>query len=440
MDATIKKRLLKDSIGVLIWKFAGAIGLLAFSSISAHAMSTNEFGQLSYYIALGMVASVLANGGLQRDAVRIGEAAYRNGSSNIFIKDMLKSSTYVLLMFVLVCIVLWALTRSGMMQSMEWTAFLITLGFIATRAYAIFYGEILRGLHDGRTGTAIQQSIPYLIASAIILIITQTSQEQNASIALLSLSVGTFVALIVGIVSLKSATKRMRGNAESEVDFRFGLLAPFVITDFLLAMQQQGHVMILAGVANTDEVALFSAAFRAATLIALPLSVVNSSIPSTIAEQISENNNTKLSHILVQTSSLSLLVSLSLCIPLIFFSELFLTLLFGQKYASASTAFQIMIAAQIFNVWTGSPGKVMMVAQRSKALFLITIPSVCGGLLLTAFVGGHYGAIGASIGVFFSLVVHNAAMAMYCAKVMNIYCHATTNGFFQIYSKLVRRK
>lgn len=432
VDAKIKKRLIKDSIGVLFWKFAGAIGLLAFYSVSAHAMSTSEFGQLSYLVALGMIASVLANGGLQRDAVRIGEASYRNASSSIFVKDMLNASTYILLMFTLVGIVVWTLSTTGILVSMELTVLIITLGFIFARAYALFFGEIIRGLHNGRTGTAIQQSIPYLIASAAIVVWMQFSVEQDASTVLLSLTGGTIVALMVGMWALRKATCVMQGEGKAEVDFRFKLLAPFVFTDFLLAMQQQGHVMILAGVTESDEVGLFSAAFRAATLIALPLSVVNASIPSTIAEQLSANNKEKLSRILIQTSSLSLIVAVVICVPLLIFSEELLSLIFGKEYMEASTAFRIMLIAQILNVWTGSPGKVIMIAQKSKALFFITIPSVMGGLLLTYYAGTHYGSVGAAMGAFFSLVVHNTIMAIYCAKILKVHCHATAKGIREI--------
>ena len=103
-------------------------------------------------------------------------------------------------------------------------------------------------------------------------------------------------------------------------------------------------------------------------LVAIPLSLVNSIIPPTIAELHAQGHKQKLERVLRFTATVVVLPALAVITLLIIFAGDVLKIIFGDFYSTGAPVVVIMAIGQLVNLITGSPGVLLAMSDRQNSL------------------------------------------------------------------------
>ena len=177
---------------------------------------------------------------------------------------------------------------------------------------------------------------------------------------------------------------------------------------------------LLLGVYGTvEDVGIFSVATRIASLLSLPLMLVNMVSAPSFAEMHAKNDMGSIRETAMQSTRLIFITSLPLLICCILIPGMMMNI-FGSNMGAGSTALVIIAIAQFVNAIAGSVGVIMQMTGNEKtwALILIitTILQIAGMHLLVP----RYGINGAAISLAAAIIINNVAGALWLRIKMNI--------------------
>lgn len=176
-----------------------------------------------------------------------------------------------------------------------------------------------------------------------------------------------------------------------------GSALPMAIAGAMATLQAQLAILILGLVASPSEVGLFRVASSTAIMLILPLTAVEMVASPLIAKLHAAGDHHPLRSLLKRSAQVQFAAVLILSLPLLFFTEPLLTVVFGTEYAGAANAVRILLAGQIVNSAFGLNIPVLNMTgferRVTRAMTVALVISVVGVALL----GGYFGASGAAL-------------------------------------------
>jgi len=174
----------------------------------------------------------------------------------------------------------------------------------------------------------------------------------------------------------------------------------------LAIIMGQGVQILLAMLANSEQVAYFAVANRIALLVAFFLVSINGILSPKFAEISAQGDQQRLQQIYRSSTRLMFFVTSPILLVSFIFADNIL-LLFGEQYQNASLVLRVLIIAQLVKVLVGSVGQLLIMSglvrnQNINLLIAVIILIMSSFILLP-----YYGALGGAIATLLAVIVNN---------------------------------
>ena len=366
-QGSLRFRLAKDTIGVMIIR-ALSMGLgFAISVVLARLLGVREFGLYSLAMSVLGLLVVPATFGFPRLLVRE-IAAYRVKGEWSLIRGLLRFAQRTSLLAslsiaLLGWLALWLLSGRFSGETLQ----VLALAFLALPFWALLqlHGAALRGFERilaSQWIITVMRPLSFLILIGVTWFFFRKLGNAPFALGLHILAAG--IALAFAFYLLRSQLIRsVPSNVESQntaVWVRSALSLAFL--GILNLIPQHAGILILGWMRGPEEVGLYKVAYQTASLIPFGLMAVNTAIAPTLAQLYAVGDKTKLRKVMLTASAVATAFALPLVLLFIFKGKWFLSLAFGEAFAESTTALAIITGGQTINAMTGPVGLLLIMS------------------------------------------------------------------------------
>ncbi len=231
-------------------------------------------------------------------------------------------------------------------------------------------------------------------------------EDSVESLALIAVFV-CIIAAIISLISFFTYGINLKYKLESDMKTEFKRTALEIFpTSILFLILQWSPPILIAFWMDYSEVAVFSIAFRAATLMVIVLVAINVVFTPRFSELFEQKKMAEVEAIAKKSVKILFFFACPMLIVFWLCDEWILSL-FGSEYIIGSTAFIILLFGQFVNVCTGSVGGLLQMTGYQKLFTLNMSVAVVILFLLSIILIPHYGVTGAAIASAVALSVQN---------------------------------
>ena len=156
---------------------------------------------------------------------------------------------------------------------------------------------------------------------------------------------------------------------------------------------------------STDGVASYNPALRISNLIEVPTLAVASLVYPQVDKKMRKEGNRGVEDVYVKSVSVILAMMLPLILPLYFFSDLIIRLIFTDNYMEAAPILRVTIFFTLIIPFNRQFGTVMDALKRPKLNFYLLLLMGVLNILFNYFLLLRYGAIGSAYGTLISYII-----------------------------------
>jgi O-antigen/teichoic acid export membrane protein len=239
----------------------------------------------------------------------------------------------------------------------------------------------------------------------------------GAPMAILSSVISTIVALAIVTASRRRLFARMVSVQPPAYDRALWrkVALPLVIISAVEILWNRTGVIVLGWFGDARGAGLYFLAFNIAFVVALPKTAINAVFAPAISNLFVRNRRSELQMLTARASLLTLVSAFGLALPLWLFAEPILRL-FGPEFVSAALPVRILLVGQVFSAAFGSQLYVMTMTGEQTWAAAIIVATVAVNFLLTVLLTGQFGGAGAAAATATTLVLWNAAMALFIRR------------------------
>lgn len=187
---------------------------------------------------------------------------------------------------------------------------------------------------------------------------------------------------------------------------------PLVIIAAAETLMNRTGIVLLGWIGHTREAGIYSLAFNIAFVVALPRIAVNSLFAPTVSKLFVRNDKAALQLIVAKAASWTLLGAACIALALALLADPLLAW-FGQDFGSGVPTLRILLLGQAVAAALGPQQYVMTMTGHERSAAALLILSAAANALLSAALIGPLGLSGAAIASTTTLIVWNAAMALF---------------------------
>lgn len=191
-----------------------------------------------------------------------------------------------------------------------------------------------------------------------------------------------------------------------------GTALPLTIIMSADVLMSRSGVLVLGLRGNTLDAGIFAVAFNIAALTVLPRMAIANLFAPTVSELYSKGDTAGLQALVAQASSLCLIASVCVAVPIIAAAPSLMAL-FGPKFTAGTEVLMVLVAGQLFVAALGPQQHLVTMTGHEWAGAAMMGSFACvnfiGGLLLA----GPFGMVGAAAAVAGSVIAWNIAMAWF---------------------------
>jgi O-antigen/teichoic acid export membrane protein len=427
--SSLKQRLFSGGAWALCGRLVTAITGLVANALLARLLAPEEIGAYFLTLSLVSVASVIAQMGLDRTAVRLiaeSRGLGNPGRSRAALRTVFR---FGMLGAVAMAAVL-AMGAGELLVTHVFDSPLMA-GVISLAAVWVLVvtcqnllAESFRGFHDIRRATIFGSLLTSMLSVLLFALLRAIQGRSNLSqILTLSILAGGVNVLIAGFLMRQTVVyldgdERMRDREVLAIAWPMMMIS---LVDFVL---NQADIWILGALRPHEEVAIYGAAARLVALVAAPLLIVNAVIPPIIAEAYAQGKKTELEWVLRTVATLTWIPSLLTLVVFAVLGASILSWVFGEYYSEGATVLTLLSLGQFINVGAGSCGTTLMMTGHQGTMMKIAI--ACGLLTIggAMWLVGEYGATGVASAVSIAMAVQNILMLLFAKKKTGVWTHA----------------
>jgi O-antigen/teichoic acid export membrane protein len=230
--------------------------------------------------------------------------------------------------------------------------------------------------------------------------------------------VATLISSALGFVCAGVAMRYHRPRAINDVLPAYDVAVwrrtaiPLFILGATETLMNRTGVILLGWVADTKSAGIYSLAFNIATVVTLPRIAMNTLFAPAISDLHARRDKLTIQVLITRTSLLTFGAGFCIAAALFVFAGPLLGWV-GPAYDSGVPALRILLISQVMAACAGSQLPVMTMTghERSAAALLVLCAIINLGASVVLI--GMFGLIGAAIGNAVSLIIWNAAMALF---------------------------
>ncbi|MBA3425556.1 MAG: hypothetical protein H0U04_13685, partial [Rubrobacter sp.] len=442
--STLRRRLLSGSTWALGGKIGAAvIGLVTNGLLARLLNSKQEFGAYLLAFSIISVGAVIGSLGLPKTVLRfVAESMTLDqpGRARRAIYTALGLGVLGALGISLAYFfVVGDLVGRYLFHSTALVAVIgLMTGWMAIAAVQEIMAETFRGFHDIRmatlfgglaTGGKSAGLVMRVMLLACLLLLLVTSEHADLrTVMLASIGSGAASAVLAALFLYKRVSTLGTQGADDPISAKDELRDAFPILLISLSsfvLLSAADLWILGAFGSTGEVAVYGAASRLVTLIAMPLLLTNLVLPPIIAEMYAHGRTGELERTLRSFSTLSGVPSLLFLVVFMVLGGPILGLVYGDGYRGAAMILVLLSAGKLAAVWAGSCGAVLQFTGHQGSMLrinLLTSPLFVIGALLVV---RDYGPVGVASMTAAITVLQNAALVLVARRKTGMWTHVS---------------
>lgn len=402
-------------------------------------LSPQEFG--AYFLALSIVSlgAVVGSLGLPKTVVRfVAENMRMNrfGRTRRVIFTVLGLGVIGSLGASLAYLLLGDLVSRHLFDSSLLAAVTgLTAAWIAIAVVQEITAESFRGFHDFRMATLLGGLatggksgglvMRILLLGTLILLWAKNGETDLATVMLISIASGS-LSVLLSVWLLRSKVYTLDPQvAEDPISSKEVLhdsipILAVALTAFVL---QSADIWILGALRSQEEVAVYAAASRLVTFVAMPLLIANLVLPPIVAEMYAQGKTAKLERTLRTFSTLAGVPSILVLAGFMMLGGPILGIVYGDYYRAGALVLVILSAAKLVAVWSGSCGLALQFTGHQGAMLRVSVLTsslfIAGALLAAQ----DYGAVGVAIAVAAATALQNVILVQVAKRKTGMWTH-----------------
>lgn len=423
------------------WAFIGqALRIVlgaAMPALLARILSPNDMGVYSLAFSLVYFCSIISGIGLENTLLRfVSDAMGHNQpyqALEIIRKGLVLTSISTLLTVIFIYFVAGTWLANYLFHS---TSLIKVIGYISI--WLVFYtiktlfSTIFRALQDIRSAVLFGGSSDTLIVFVLLIFywhyIGQATLDQVFTVILAAVLINTIIA--VWILTHKMKTLSLERKDLLIMTSYWDLLNhswPLLMTAFMTVIMGQVATWFLAFLRSGEDVAVYSAASRLASLIQVALVVVNMVVSPLIAKFYAQGRRKDIEGILRTTATLAAIPALLLQGIFILFGGDVMRIVYGDYYIRGAQILAILGFGQAITVFVGScEYALIMTGHRKIMAFLFFVILLPGGALSWLLISSH-GVLGAAFATTVMIVSVETLVWLSVYKRTGIWTHINVN-------------
>lgn len=397
------RALLGGSAIVFTARVAGAVFTFGTQVLLARWLGAAELGVYVFAFSWCLLLGTLAQLGFGAAAVRFVASAQSHGDVAT-LKGFLCSATAAVaagsvalgLLGVAAAVVLHAQLPGG-----EAAPFVIASLAVPALAYLHFFGGVANGF--GWLGLAFVPANalrPALAAAVIVVVGYLVSPIDAVGVLLIQAAVAFACAAALGLAMLALMGPRrlatVRPHYQTNLWARTAL--PLLLVTLFVHYFPEFNVLVLGFYVPSHDIAVFSAAYRVAFMIAFGLSAVDALVMPAAAQLFTGGDKTALQAVTARASKLRFWGALSGVLLLTVFGEQLLGL-FGEDFKAGYRALVLLSLAQLVHGAVGPVTALLSVTGHQQRCLAVFGCALLASFVLTALLVPAFGIDGAAAGV-----------------------------------------
>jgi O-antigen/teichoic acid export membrane protein len=287
-------------------------------------------------------------------------------------------------------------TRSAFLVGL-WIVPVLTIAEIQSGAARAF-GRTLLALMPPRVGRPV-----FVVSGAFLLLVVQGSITSVNALAA-SVAAVLIVTFWQGIALARSWRSSFEPSYEPAV-WR-GVAVPLWMLAVFQLVSNRADVLVVGGFLSPDDVAVYVAASRTATLATLALAAVTVLAAPTFASLQGDGDKDDLARVAVSTTRLAFWPTLAIVLVLVAFGDQVLAL-FGPEFVRGRWVLAILAIGQLFNAGVGAVGSLLNMTGHQKDSLRVFATTAGINLVLSIFLVPRLGLMGAALSTAVTTVLWN---------------------------------
>jgi O-antigen/teichoic acid export membrane protein len=290
----------------------------------------------------------------------------------------------------------------------------LVAGWILVMALQMLLAEGFRGFHDIRLATifgGLGSGVLLTISLAFLLLVRD---QVNLSTVLLSGVGSTTVSVMLAVWLLNrkiALLPSLQGVASyTQIGSVTRVALPILVTNLAFFALSSADLWILGAFQPQQEVAIYGTAARMVLLVAAPILVINSVVPSTIAEMYAQQRIQELQRVLRITAALASVPAFLLIVIFLLVGGPILGLAFGDYYSKGVMILILLSIGMLVNVWVGACGMVLLMTGHQALAMAIAVASTIVMIVIGLIVVDPYGATGVAVASAVGVGLCNASL------------------------------
>jgi O-antigen/teichoic acid export membrane protein len=330
------------------------------------------------------------------------------------LSGILKWSTQTVLLIsaaITVVVVGWLAATGQDLNSSLTMTMLTGLVMVPLVGIGNLYSAALRGLQHivkGQINILLRPASYSLLLFFIPLLITPL----NPALAMGLGAASTAIALLVATIMLRRNLPHEVHIAPSIIQSRtwWASALPMALTEGMRVLQGHLAILLMGIIATVSMVGIFRVASSIALLVALPVTLFNVVIAPIIARLHAQGDHARLQRILTWTALAMTSSTFALTLPFMLAGDSLLSIFFGEEFRAANVPLLVLCVSAVINGLFGTNAALLNMTghqarvTRASGISLALLACVSAPLIALQ------GALGAAIGIAFSMLAWNLLM------------------------------
>jgi O-antigen/teichoic acid export membrane protein len=408
------------------------------NGLLARLLSPQELG--AYFLALSIVSlgAVVGSMGLPKTVVRLvaeNMGLDRSGRTLRAIRTVLGLGVLGTLGISLAYLLAGDLV--GELFQPQYSSLLVGVtglmaGWIAIAVVQEITAETFRGFHDirlatllgglatgGKSGGVIMR---VLLLGILALLWVRSAETSLATVLLVSIGSGSVsvllsIWLLYAKVSSLGSSQETQQQEEEPVSAKEVLedAIPFLAIALTSFMLLSADIWILGALGSGTDVAVYGAASKLVTFVAMPLLIVNLVLPPIVAEMYAQGKMSQLERTLRTFSTLAGIPSLLVLAVFMLLGGPILGLVYSKPIYYSGTAVLVLVilsAAKLIAVWSGSCGLVLQFTGHQTSMLRVSLLTSPLFFVVAILATQRYGSVGVACAAGLTTTLQNVIMVM----------------------------
>jgi O-antigen/teichoic acid export membrane protein len=412
---TLKARVARGAAGAFAINVAGlGLGLLA-QLVLARSIGPEGLGVYAYVLAWVMILALVAKLGFEQTFLRF-VADYKARGEWHLVRGVVRYGERRIMITGVALAAFGGAVIIGLGEQLPDAlsrTSLVGLAMVPVVAMLQARTAVARGL-----GLVASALLPYAVVRHVTVIAAiglalAWSLVLGPSLAMLATLLGMGLALALVTAKIRTVVPRGRGHvlsADVRHQWRVTML-PLLILAGIQELLNQTDVLMLAWLADTTTLGVYSIASRIAQASAFAVAAINTIFAPTISVLFGRGDAAGLQQMVTATAWWNLLSTLAFAIPMFVFAEPLLGV-FGAGFAAGDTALRILLIGQVTGAGLGSVMYIMTMTGQERPAVLILGAALVGNIVLNFALIPNFGMDGAAFAKASMLIAWKLGMAI----------------------------